>query len=183
MTSTYIAVASVLVALVSGIVTWLVSRRAKSGKIDTSEAVTLWDEGTVMRRELRDEVESLRKQLAESGAQLAEAVKAIGDLNLEIRHSRSETAASRLETASSRLETAASREETQKLMLQIESTHNDVKTTNELMFIALADSTETRRIMSIPQSDRSPEEAKHITDAIGRIFQELRISANDIGGE
>lgn len=144
-------IAVVLVAMVSGAVTWLISRRTKSGKIDTSEAAVLWDEGTKMRLELRDEVKSLK-------AQLIEAIEAITDLNREIK-------ASRAETERSREETRLSRAETRRLMAQIEELHGEVKTSNALTMGALADNTETRRILLVPKDDRTPIEFEHLASA------------------
>lgn len=49
-------------AIVSAAVGIYVAKRQRSGKIDTTEAEKLWDEGTAMRRELRDEVLSVRAE-------------------------------------------------------------------------------------------------------------------------
>lgn len=47
-------------SLVSGILVYLASRRRNSGKVATSDAADLWAESNAMRKELRDEVASLR---------------------------------------------------------------------------------------------------------------------------
>lgn len=154
MEAIYGALAVVIVATISGLVTWLVSRRTKSGKIDTSEAATLWDEGTKMRLELRNEVLSLKSQLAE-------AITAITELNHEIK-------ASRAETERSREETRMSRAETRRLMNQIEDLHGEVKTSNRLTMGALADNAETRRILLLPKEDRTSVEFEHLATAGGR---------------
>jgi hypothetical protein len=151
----YGALAVVLVALVTGFVTWRASSRAKSGKIDTSEAATLWDEGTKMRLELRNEVTTLK-------AQLTEAITAITDLNREIKASRSETERAREETR-------LSRAETRRLMGQIEELHGEVKTSNRLTMGALADNIETRRILLLPKEDRTPVEFEHLASAGERL--------------
>lgn len=144
----YGAIAVILAAAVTGYVTWLVASRAKSGKIDTSEAATLWQEGTTMRKELRDEVTSLKTQLTA-------AITAITDLNREIK-------ASRAETERSREETRKSRAETRRLMAQIEELHGEVKTSNALTMGALADNQETRRILLLPKEERTPVEFEHL---------------------
>lgn len=149
------AIAVVLVAIISGVVTWLASRRTKSGKIDTSEAATLWDEGTNMRKELREEVTSLKTQLTAATAAMAEMTR-------EIRLSRAET-------ENAREETRQSRRETRELMEQIAELHGEVKTANSLTIGALADNTETRRILEIPKEDRTPMENEHVATAADRI--------------
>lgn len=50
----------------TGLLGYLGVRRVGSGKIGTSEAKDLWAESQSMRRELRDEVSSLRIQLGEA---------------------------------------------------------------------------------------------------------------------
>lgn len=52
------------------LVTWVVARRGRSGRIDTSEAADLWAESQAMRQELRDEVSRLRADLAACQAHL-----------------------------------------------------------------------------------------------------------------
>lgn len=44
---------------------WLAQRRLTSGKIVTTEAKTLWDESTSIRKELREEVTRLNTQVQE----------------------------------------------------------------------------------------------------------------------
>jgi hypothetical protein len=50
-------------ALLSALGAVAVTRRQRSGKIDTTEAETLWAEGQAMRRELRDEAIALRAEV------------------------------------------------------------------------------------------------------------------------
>lgn len=159
--------AIVLAAAVSGFVAWKISRRSTSGAINTSEAATLWDEGTTMRQELRAEVIALK-------AQLIEAIAAITSLNHEITRSRQETEAAREETRKSR-------EETRVLMGQIDALHaettnvlTEVKTSNALSIGALADNTESRRILEIEPVDRTPQEKEHLATAKDRLPKELR---------
>jgi biopolymer transport protein ExbB/TolQ len=167
MTALYGALAVIVVSLISGYVTWLVARRTTSGKIDTSEAAKLWDEGTAMRLELRDEVAALKTQLHE-------AVVAVTGLNREIQASRAETEASREETR-------LSRAETRRLMSQIEELHGEVRTHNQLTIGQLADNTETRRIQEIPKEDRTAFEDAHLAGADERLPEGKRpdIAAED----
>lgn len=53
----------ILGTVAGAVVTYLVARRQRSGAVATSEAATLWAEGTQMRRELRDEVVALREEV------------------------------------------------------------------------------------------------------------------------
>jgi len=48
--------------LVTQLGIWLIARRAKSGRIDTSEAATLWAESQAIRTELREELAELRRE-------------------------------------------------------------------------------------------------------------------------
>lgn len=158
----YGAVGLVLVALVSGFFTWRIAKQTKSGKIDTTEAAKLWDEGTEMRRELKEEVVSLR-------ARLTEAINAISDLNSAIERARAETERAREETHKSR-------EETQQLMAQIAAISGEVKTSNQLTIANLADNTETRRILGVPEDERSKMEQQHIDTAGDRLPEGSRPS-------
>jgi len=177
------SVAVVMVALVTAAGTWLVARRTTSGRIDTTEAATLWDEGTQMRLELRNEVLSLKLQLTE-------AIAAITSLNHEIKASRAETEYARSETRRSREETRMSRAETRELMMQIEELHGEVKTGNALTMGQLADNTETRRILELSKEDRSVLEAEHLATAGARMSRSERpavtadeLADNDPGGK
>lgn len=113
MEAVYGAIGMILVAVITGTVTWLTTRRTKSGKIDTSEAAKLWDEGTEMRRELRAEIVALKFQLGE-------AIQAVSDLNFELQKAREE-----VETARKEHQEAA--EETHRLRLIIEELSKEVK--------------------------------------------------------
>lgn len=55
--------------VVTAVGTWLVARRTKSGKITDSDADTLWEESTAMRRELREQVDALRGEISELKAE------------------------------------------------------------------------------------------------------------------
>ena len=172
--------AVVLAAVVSGFVAWRIAKRSTSGAIDTSEAATLWDEGTIMRQELRAEVANLKTQLIE-------AVAAITALNTDVSHSRQETESARRETQQSRAETV-------ELMRQIAGLHADtrhvlqdtkyvleeVKTSNALSIGALADNIETRRILDLPEADRTEMEKNHLTSAKDRLPDDLRAKQGEI---
>lgn len=54
----------VIVAFIASGSTYLAIRYKSSGKIATSEAAVLWAESQAMRKELRDEVVELRKQIS-----------------------------------------------------------------------------------------------------------------------
>ena len=165
MNSLLATIGIVCAALITGAVTWLVAKRSKSGAINTSEAATLWDEGTKMRVELRDEVTLLK-------AQLADAITAVTELNREIKASRSETERAREETRKSRAET-------RQLMAQIEQVHGEVKTSNALTMGALADNTETRRILDIPREQRTTVEQQHLATAGDRLPTDQRPDVGD----
>jgi ATP/maltotriose-dependent transcriptional regulator MalT len=61
-----------LLSVVTGVVAYLVARRQRSGRINTSEATQLWQESTALRAELRSEVTALRAQLATMEAKYRE---------------------------------------------------------------------------------------------------------------
>ena len=80
----------ILGAAMSALAAYAIARRQRSGRIDSSEAETLWAEGQAMRQELRLETVQLRA---------------------EVLALRSEAVASRNESASMRIELATLREE------------------------------------------------------------------------
>jgi chromosome segregation ATPase len=61
-TPVLIAIAGFAGAIVSAIVAIYVAKRQHSGRIETTEAEKLWDEGAAMRKELRDEVLFVRAE-------------------------------------------------------------------------------------------------------------------------
>lgn len=160
MDAIYAALGIIAVALISGLFTLLVARRTKSGKIDTSEAASLWVEGNAMRKELRDEVVFLK-------GELKDAITAINNLNTEIRKSRAET-------AKLREDNLRQNGEMQKLLNHIEELHKDVRTSNSLSIGALADNAETRRILQIPKEERTYMEKLHLATAHERVPEESR---------
>ena len=56
-------IVGVIGAAITGLVAWSVAKRQRSGKIDTTEAETLWAEGQAMRHELREENFQLRTEV------------------------------------------------------------------------------------------------------------------------
>lgn len=105
-------VLAALTAISASLVTWLVARRRTSGRVDTTEASTLWQEGAAMRAELRDETVSLR---AEMVRMRDEAVV----LRSEASTLRGEASSLRDEMAALRAESALLREETIRLNVEV----------------------------------------------------------------
>jgi chromosome segregation ATPase len=63
----WLTIAGVVVTLVVGLGGgYFVSHRVNSGRIDTSDAATLWKESTEIRQELRNEVDSLRDRVGQA---------------------------------------------------------------------------------------------------------------------
>lgn len=54
----------VLGTFISGVVVYVNTKRQYSGKIGTTEAETLWAESQAMRKELRDESDNCREEVA-----------------------------------------------------------------------------------------------------------------------
>lgn len=77
------ALLAVAAAMAAAVGTYLVARRQTSGRIDTSDAKTLWEESQQMRAELRAEVLTLRAEASRLRAE-------VGHLNLEIQGLRDE---------------------------------------------------------------------------------------------
>lgn len=63
---------------VTGLVGYLGIRRVNSGSIKTSEAEDLWKESQLIRKELRDEVTKLRKELEECYEKCRKAFRRTG---------------------------------------------------------------------------------------------------------
>lgn len=162
-----IAIIAALGAASAGYFGYKLAKRNTSGAIDTSDAAKLWDEGTSMRGELRTEVITLR-------AQLKEAIDAIKDLNTEIRRSRQETEAAREETRKSREETRILMSQIESLHVETKEMHDEVKTSNALTIGALADNQESRRILAIPETERTATEKEHLSTASDRLPDSTR---------
>ena len=91
-------------AVISGAVAYVVSKRQRSGRIDTTEAETLWAESQAMRKELRDEAENCRLEVFALRSEMV-AVRA------EASVMREELVALRQEGIVLRAESVALREE------------------------------------------------------------------------
>lgn len=150
-----IAVIGFVAAIITGLVSWAVARRRNSGNIDTSDAASLWTESTQMRKDLRNEVDGLRKELKEAGMKFDAAVLQINGLLREIAFANTAI-------ANAREETRTAREETAQLRAVINDVHAEVKTYNALTMGVLADNQESRRIMAIPPELRTPGETEHL---------------------
>lgn len=91
-------------AAITGFVAYIVSKRQRSGRIDTTEAETLWAESQAMRTELRSEAENCRGEVVILREEMV-AVRA------EASVMRSELVALRQEGIVLRAESVALREE------------------------------------------------------------------------
>ena len=69
-TSIWGALASIILASL----TYFAGRRVKSGRIDTSEAAELWEEGRSIRKDLTQQIEALRQERASKDAEHARAL-------------------------------------------------------------------------------------------------------------
>jgi len=58
-----IAILSLAGTAVTGLATWLVAARAASGRVQTTDAATLWEESRAIRIELRKEADLLRQRV------------------------------------------------------------------------------------------------------------------------
>jgi hypothetical protein len=65
LTSVAVAAVATLGVIAGGLVTYLVARRQSSGKIETSDAATLWKASETIRLEMRQELVAMREQVAE----------------------------------------------------------------------------------------------------------------------
>ena len=90
MTIFFTVLGGVIVALISAITTYIVAKRRESGNIETSEAEQLWEEGKIMRLELREEIVALRSQAAELQKDLGNARTEVADLRIEAAQCKAE---------------------------------------------------------------------------------------------
>lgn len=81
-----------VVALIAASGTYLVARRTRSGDIGTSDASDLWAESQAIRKELREEVISLREQLSIQGQRCQERITALERTVRELRQRLGEDA-------------------------------------------------------------------------------------------
>jgi len=193
-TTLIIAAFTLVTALVGSWVTWKVSKRNASGAIDTSVAADLWAEGGKIRGELRTD-------LADTKTALGEAVEAVKSLNDELRLSREKTDAALEESRLSRQETRELKTQIAQLTEQITELHraqidaltaqttklteqtgavcDEVKTKNGLTLGGLADNAESRRILAIPEGERTAHEREHLRTASDRLPDDLAASQKD----
>lgn len=118
MTPILIALIAALGTAVGVLVQWLIARRKSSGKVQTTEAETLWAEGKQMRVELREETLALRAEavmLRKEAAILREEAAAL----------RLEMSAVRVETAVLRTSVATAEAETKRLSLLLDESRLD----------------------------------------------------------
>ena len=72
---------AIIAALAAPLFAYLAAARKLSGKIQTSEAASLWAEAGNLRKEYRDEVDRLRKELEEC----LDRIAAVEDINRKLR--------------------------------------------------------------------------------------------------
>jgi hypothetical protein len=86
-TAIIIGAFSVLASIITGMVTYMVTRRTKSGQISTSEAATLWAESQDMRRMLMEDkrrIEEQRDKLLDSSQ--SQIIVTLGSVNTTIKN-------------------------------------------------------------------------------------------------
>lgn len=84
--------AAIVTAGIGGLVTYFSMRRAKSGRINSSEADVLWSESGAIRRELREQIQQLEVHLAKNEAEIAALRAENAELKHEVLTLRSENA-------------------------------------------------------------------------------------------
>lgn len=98
MTSSSVAVATQIIGVVLGggaltaLVAWWVAKRQRSGRVDTSEAASLWAESQAMRQELRAEVVASRTEISSLRTELVEVRAALAAVRAEADRYREESA-------------------------------------------------------------------------------------------
>ncbi len=85
--------------VVTPLLSYLVSRRKSSGRINTTEAATLWEEAEKMREAYREEAIQLRTEAAGLRAEVAALRGEVSALTASIAELRSEAAATTVELA------------------------------------------------------------------------------------
>lgn len=162
-----------IAAVIGAFITLKISKRNSSGAINTSDATDLWEEGGNIRKELREDLSTTKEALTA-------AVTAVNALNEELRLSRDKTEAALEESRLSRKETGELKTQITELTAQIADLHRtslealtQVKTNNTLTLGGMADNAESRRIMDVPRSDRTPHERDHLDSASDRLPDDL----------
>lgn len=100
-------VLGVLGAALSALAAYAIAKRQRSGKIDTTEAETLWAEGQEMRRELRAETVVLRSEVLALRSEAVAARNESSSMRLELATLREESSVTHLAMAKLREECAA----------------------------------------------------------------------------
>lgn len=59
----WVALVAFFGTVATGLTTWFVARRQASGKVETTEAASLWTESANIRQELRNEAKELRDRV------------------------------------------------------------------------------------------------------------------------
>lgn len=126
-------------AAFSALAAYAIAKRQRSGKIDSSEAETLWAEGQQMRQELRAETVTLREEVL---ALRSEAVAA-----------RNESSAMRLELATLREESTETHKAMETLRTECAALHAEIIALRAQM----ADETASRDKLTEKLDDAEPE--------------------------
>ena len=87
------ALAAIVTAGGSSVVTYLAMRRGKSGQIKTTEANVLWTEAGAIRRELREQVQQLEAHISQNEVDIAKLRAENAELKHEVLTLRTENAA------------------------------------------------------------------------------------------
>lgn len=98
-------------AVISGFVAYIVARRQRSGRIDTTEAETLWAESQAMRKELRDEAENCRGEVLALREEMVAVREEASVMRQELVAIRQEGIVLRAESVALREEMVTLREE------------------------------------------------------------------------
>lgn len=100
-------VLGVLGAALSALAAYAIAKRQRSGKIDTTEAETLWAEGQAMRQELRAETVTLREEVLALRTEAVAARNESSSLRVELATLRAESTETHKAMATLREECAA----------------------------------------------------------------------------
>lgn len=91
----------------SALAAYAIAKRQRSGKIDTTEAETLWAEGQSMRQELRAETIELRQEIVALRAEAVAARNESSSMRVELSALREESIVTHTTMATLREECAA----------------------------------------------------------------------------
>lgn len=79
-----IGVGGVVTAVVSPLFSYLLARRASSGRVSTSDAVLLWGEAQKIRDFLNAELSELREEMNEARKEIMSLTRAVGEREASI---------------------------------------------------------------------------------------------------